>query len=265
MKPIGTMSNYGLEENAFRISPSMVHKFTSKKWLWYQEQVLGNTLFTGNTATVLGTIIHRIAEEFTKTKEVNKQGIYDYIKTFQDDPEVDIEYIQEQWEVMGQALLNYLTTFGIPDESEKEVSYNIQDNVFVAGTIDAISGDTIIDYKTTSYLNPPDKIPENYKWQLLTYAWICKKLGIEIEKIRIVWITNNIVGRISEKTGKAMKDYPSVVGTTTELITDEDIAFIDSYLHLVAETYLKAKECPELTYLLFADYRLKETKESEIN
>ena len=33
--------------------------------------------------------------------------------------------------------------------------------------------------------------------------------------------------------------------------------FIEDYLKLIGETYLKSKESPELTYLLFGDYRLK--------
>ena len=100
-------------------------------------------------------------------------------------------------------------------------------------------------------------MPQNYKVQLLTYAWIYRKLGVDIQNIRIVWITNNIVGRVSEKTGKPLKDYPSKVIPVTQVITNEDMEFIESYLKLIAETYLKAKECPELTYLLFSDYRLK--------
>lgn len=258
MKPIGTMSDYGLDGKSFRISPSMVYQFTSKKWLWYQEQVLGNSQFEGNTSTILGTIIHRIAEEFTKTKKVNKQALYDYIDTFKDRDDVDIEYIKEQFMIMGQELINYLTTFGVPDKSEKEVSFNIMENVFIAGTIDAIENDTIIDYKTTSNLTPPTKIPDSYKYQLLTYAWICKKLGMNIEKIKIVWITHNQVGRVSEKTGNPLKDYPATIATTAEVVDEDDLRFIDDYLHLVAETYLKTKENPELAYLLFADYRLKE-------
>ena len=75
--------------------------------------------------------------------------------------------------------------------------------------------------------------------------------------MRLVWITNNVVGRISEKTGKPMKDYPARVVAITQVITEDDMRFIEDYLKLIGETYLKSKESPELTYLLFGDYRLK--------
>ena len=83
-------------------------------------------------------------------------------------------------------------------------------------------------------------------------------MGVDINRIRIVWITNNIVGRVSEKTGKPLKDYPSQVIPVTQIITDEDMQFIEDYLRLIAETYLKGVEDPKLVYLLYSDYRLKE-------
>ena len=159
---------------------------------------------------------------------------------------------------MGQALIDYLRVFGVPDRSEDAIAVKLMDGVYVGGTADAVIGNTIIDFKTTSKLNVDDTyIPNNYKMQLLTYAYIYRKLGVDISSMRIVWVTNNIVGRISEKTGKPMKDYPARVVPVTQVITEDDMRFIEDYLKLIGETYLKSKESPELTYLLFGDYRLK--------
>ena len=99
LKSLDYKENYEtlIPEGNFRISPSMVAKFTEKKWEWYQSQVLGNSEFNGNTATVLGTCVHRCAEVFTKCKtEEERAFIRDeipaYINSFKDNPEVDTNY-----------------------------------------------------------------------------------------------------------------------------------------------------------------------------
>lgn len=260
LKPMNYQENYLdlLPEGSFRISPSSVAKFTEKKWEWYQENVLGNKIFEGSTSTVLGSCVHRIAESYIKTNAVDKDELYAYIDS-QSNPEIDKEYIKDQFIPMGQALIDYLRVFGIPDRSEEAIACKIVDNVYAAGTADAVIGDTLIDFKTTSKTSIDETyMPNNYKWQLLTYAYIYRKMGVDINRIRIVWITNNIVGRVSEKTGKPLKDYPSQVIPVTQVITDEDMQFIEDYLRLIAETYLKGVEDPKLVYLLYSDYRLKE-------
>ena len=247
-----------LPEGAFRISPSSVAKFNDKKWEWYQENILGNKQFLGNTASVLGTCVHRVAESYIQLGKVDKSEIYAYIDSMKDNPDVDRDYVASQFGPMGEALIDYLRVFGIPERSEETIITELEGGVYVGGTADAVIGDTLIDFKTTSKTSIEEGyIPNNYKWQLLTYAYIYRKLGVDINRVRIVWITNNIVGRISEKTGKPLKDYPAQVIPCTHCITDEDMKFIEDYLKLIAETYLASKKYPELTYLLYSDYRLK--------
>lgn len=269
LKSLDYVENYTdlIPEGNFRISPSMVSKFSDKKWEWYQNQVLSNSTFAGNTSTVLGTCVHRCAEVFSKCKNEEERAILrteipNYIDTFSMNPDVDISFCKEQWKPMGQALINYLTLYGVPERSEDKIAYKLMDGVYVGGTADAVIGDTLIDYKTTSTKEPSCVlIPNGYKMQMLAYAWVYRKLGIEINNLKLIWITQNNVNRISEKTGRAMKDYPSKVIPVTIGITNEDMEFIEDYLKLIGETYLKAKECPELTYLLFGDYRLKKGQE----
>ncbi|MBS9782736.1 MAG: hypothetical protein KGV43_02920, partial [Arcobacter sp.] len=121
---------------------------------------------------------------------------------------------------MCNALHSHLCTFGIPQKAEETVLEEILPNIYIGGTYDALLHDRVlIDYKTTSDLVAKTYIPTNYKWQLLTYAWLLKQKGIEIDTIRIIWITKNVVGRISEKTGKPMKDYPSTVSSSSYRVT----------------------------------------------
>lgn len=270
LKSLDYKENYTnlIPEGNFRISPSAVSKFSDRKWEWYQSQVLGNVTFMGNTSTVLGTCVHRCAEVFSKCKTEEERAfirdeIPSYINSFTMNPDVDVAYCLDQWRPMGQAVINFLTLYGIPERSEDAIAAKLMEGVYVGGTADALIGDTIIDYKTTSMMSPNENvIPHGYKLQLLTYAWIYRKLGIEVNNMKLIWITPNAVGRISEKTGKAMKDYPSRAIPITIGISQEDMDFIEGYLKLIGETYLKAKERPELTYLLYGDYRLKDNPNS---
>jgi hypothetical protein len=243
-------------DHKFKISPSAINKFFAKPHEWFRSEVLGEDTFLGNTASVLGTIVHFCAEEYSKTEKVDVAEIEKYIASI-DNPDVDVQYISEQWKPMGQALIDYLRTSGLPQRSEELIHYEVQPGYFVAGSADAVIGDCLVDYKSCSQLNPPTEIPPYYRYQLLTYAYIYNKLSIPINRIRIVWITNNVVGRISEKTGKPMKDYPATVGVCTETITNDDLDFIESILKLICETVETYYDNPNLAYLLFRDYRLK--------
>lgn len=246
-----------LPEGAFGISPSNVNKFFDKPHEWYREQVLGEDGFDGNTSSTLGTIVHFCGEEFATKQTVDHEEIEKYLAKEAAKPDVDGHYIESQWKVMGQALIDYLRENGIPDRVEELVKWEVIPGYFASGSADAVHGTTLIDYKTTSNMTAPDKIPYYYKYQLLTYAYIYNQLGITIDRIRIVWITHNQTGRFSEKTGKPLKDYPTTVTAVTEMITQEDLDFIESLLKLVAESVDTVKQNPDLAYLVFKDYRLK--------
>jgi hypothetical protein len=160
---------------------------------------------------------------------------------------------------MGQALINYLIKSNITGTSESMHKAEVKPGYWASGSIDLISNGMIIDYKTTSDLSPKSYIPMNYKYQLLTYAWICRQNGIPIDRISIIWVTNNVVGRISEVTGKPMKDYPTQAVQVTEQITDTDFDFIESILGMIADTVQASKDYPHLKSVLFKDPRLKQS------
>lgn len=273
-----------IPDDAFGISPSGLHRFFSEPWNWYGEMVLGNApAFQGSTSTVLGTIVHYVGEEFANTQSVDKSEIWKYIckecnipypgdvpedaddefwevyfSEFNTSELYDTQRIIEQYRPMGNALIQYLSKTGLPQHTEDLISREVLPGYYACGSADAVHGDCLIDYKTTSVMSPSEKIPFNYRLQLLTYAWIYKGMGIDINRIRIVWITNNETGRVSEKTGKPLKDYPSKVVPVTQSITQEDFEYIENILKLVAETVEKGKDCLELVHLLYKDYRLKQ-------
>lgn len=148
----------------------------------------------------------------------------------------------------------------------KEITYDeyiklIQENPSrqdVKYETEATGSGVLIDYKTTSDKTPKNYIPMHYRYQLLTYAYIYNKMGIPVDRIRIIWVTRNETNRISEKTNKPMKDYPAQAVAVTEQITEQDLLFIESILKLISETVYMYKLYPQLAYMLFKDYRLKE-------
>lgn len=274
--------------NASGISPSQIAKFFNKPHEWYQSEVLGNKTFTGNTSSYLGTIVHFIASEFATTQSVRKHLIYQYLyeelvteklqkrhpfdfesmtdfEEIEDflkdntDPEfVNVEYIFNNYRPMGNALIQFIREKGLPQEVEKLIHQEVLPGYFACGSVDAIKHKRRVqDYKTTSDLSPKDKIPYEYKLQLLVYAWILRKNGYPIDSISIIWITHNQVNRRSEVNGKPMKDYPTQVSEVIEYIDEKDFQFIESLLKLIAESLEATIKYPHLTHIIWKDYRLK--------
>ena len=271
--------NSVIPSDAFGISPSNVFKFFDKPHEWYNEQILGNTGFTGSTSTVLGTIVHYCAEQFATTQSVDKSHIYQYIANQccngiivpsnleeeeieeflvdnQHSDDIDASTILENYKPMGNAIISHLRSTGLPSRTEELISAEVIPGYYACGSADAVRGQTLIDYKTCGPTGVKSTIPYNYKLQLLTYAWIYRQNGIPISSIQIIWINRPDVDRYG-KNGNRLKDYPAAATTVTLSVDDHDIDFIESLLKLISETVAHYRANPEQAYLLFKDYRLK--------
>jgi len=255
-----------LPDGVFKISPSSFNTFMTKPHVWYREQVLGEDGFKGNTASVIGTIVHYIAEMYAKGLAVDMDEIGQYITNQKDNPDVDTAVVRSSYKAMAEVLINDYVRKNMPTEVEKFYSVDLGGGVYVGGSIDAIDGITdsiidssscVVDYKTYNSKTKPRAIPQYYKYQLLIYAYILQKNGYDIDRVRLVYVNRNIDGGISEKTNKKLKSYPPEVTVLTEVIVKEDMEFIESVLFLCRDTYLKAKEDKSLVYLLYKDWRLK--------
>lgn len=242
-------------KGAFRISASQLSKFFDRTSEWYHENLLGEEGFTGNTATNLGTAVHAGIEMFVTEGEVDWIALENHIQNIQH-PDVDNYHILEQYEPMISAVLPFVEA-NMPTEVEKFVFHKLLPGIGVGGSIDALRGDTIMDWKTTSAKTPPTRFSRNYWFQQMTYAWVLKQQGHDIRYLKLVYITQNETGRVSEKTGKPLKDYPSQVSVVTEEVTDEGLELIGSCLSLIAESVQTWHEKPELRHLLAQDMRVK--------
>lgn len=244
-----------ITKGAFRISASQVSKFFDKTSEWYHEHLLGQKSFTGNTATHLGTAVHAGIEMYVLEREVDHEAIEEYVYSITD-PEVDKDHILSQYPYMIEAALPYVDQ-NMPNEVEKFVFHEILPGIGVGGSIDALRGDTIIDWKTTGAKSPPTRFSRNYWFQQMTYAWVLKQQGVDIRFLKLVYITQNDTGRVSEKTGKPLKDYPSTYSVVTEEVTEENLELIGSCLELVATSVDMWNTQPHMRHILAQDMRLK--------
>jgi hypothetical protein len=257
-------------EGNFRIGASQVSKFFDTTSQWYRENLLGEDGFTGNTASELGNCVHAAAAMRTERGRVSYETIEAYIDTL-DPIAFDTEQIRAQYPLMVDTLLPFMES-NPTTEAEKFIYYEILPGIGAGGSIDALCGDhvvaedgtitytgevTIRDWKTSSALSPPNKFSRNYWFQQMVYSWVLKQLGITVSKIQLVYITRSVTGRVSEKTGKPLKDYPSQLAVVTEEVTDESLALIGSCLQLIAESVQAWNTQPELHHLLSQDLRLR--------
>lgn len=272
--------------DAFGISPSKLSKFITQPWNWYRTEVLGEVLFQYSTSTVLGTIIHYFAECYTKgipvatcmdniTQYLYKLSLnqteptylaylqleteerLEFLVDLSYPDEIDISYILANFRPMGRVLVSHLRLNGKPTKSEELISAEIMNNIWICGSYDAVQGDRLIDYKTTSSLTAPTSISFDYKLQLLAYAYALRQNNIHISTITIKFITHHQVDRLGAN-GKPLKDYPSTVTSVSESITEKDYEYIEGILRLVAETINLDKQHPEYRHILWKDMRLKQ-------
>ena len=234
-------------DGVFKISPSKVASFFDYPSVWYREQVLGEEIFKGNTATVLGTACHYIFEKVSKGEDICRDVMDAMIDRAAFPEDVDKEVVKASYPEIATVVVNDYLLDNIPSHVEKEVSAHIANGVYVAGTQDAVDMQRriLVDYKIVGSKPNTDSIPFKYKIQLLCYAYANHVNGVYIDRIRIVYGV------------KPTKTLPARVFVVTEQVSQDDIKLVSDTLHLIADTVIKAKEQPELVYLLFKSMSLK--------
>ena len=119
----------------------------------------------------------------------------------------------------------------------------------------------LYDYKTMGSLDSarvPTKFPRAYWFQQACYAYILTKRGYQVDYMKLVYVTRSNINRVSETTGKPLKDYPSECHVLTEEVTPELLNMIEEVLLLVAHSVQHWKDFPTHRYLLAQDFRLRQ-------
>lgn len=249
------------EDCVFKISPSAFSNFIDKPHKWYRNEVLNEDVFTHNTSSVIGTIVHYCAESVANGDEVSIKYIEEYVKSLELNEDYDPDVVLNSYREMAETLVNDYVIDRDFMEVETQYCFDMGDGFYVAGTIDRLEGCKsdcmIVDYKTYHSKIKPKTIPSYYKYQLLTYAAILKSTGYNVTRIRLVYVNRNIEGDISEKTGKRLKSYPPEVTIITETINEEDIEFIESQLELCVDSLILTEQQPDISHIIWHDPRLK--------
>lgn len=275
-----------LEPGDFRISASGIADYFSQTNTWYRDNLMGESSFNGSQATLIGSLIHFCAEQYAKQQTLtadDRQQLSNYLTKSTDQSYADhIEGTnradaEAHYKIMGQTLINDYVATNMPCCVEPFIAHEVLPGIYVGGSVDNLTNGAqmtdnnvanistdipmmIVDYKSTS--TKPTSLPSgiNFKQrlQLLTYAFVLKKeYGITTDRIRIVYTTKDDCGRVSEKTGKPLKDYPSEVKVLTEQIVTEDYEYIESIINTIAHSVKLWNTNPELRYALAQDWRLK--------
>jgi hypothetical protein len=266
------------DPTVFRIQASSIASYADYTNKWFREKLLGESGFEGSTASVAGTCVHFLAQQFSTNGVVtpeDKEEVYEYI-ALETSEMVDPDAVRTRITPMWSALKEHLLT-NPSSLDEPLVTITTQEaGVVIGGSIDSLvdltspgtkytsldevvaSGHSfkIVDYKTTSAKSQVAKFSKAYKLQLLTYAKVLKELGVRVTEIELCYITQEHIGEISEKTGKQLKSYPSQVYTLTEAVTDESIEFIESLIKIIAKSVTLFVTKPELRGIIAQDWRL---------
>lgn len=239
---MGLEYSYKAIEGKIRISPSSFYLLFDNPAKWYK-QATSMDKNIPNTNMVLGTLIHNRIEQFFKGIDISIQEEYAYRQSFANNVEVDDWEIEEKLEPMWVVLLDYFsTTEDIPVEVEQQLIYEPKsDNCYISGTYDYRSEDTIGDYKTTN--TKQTCIKTHHKLQLLVYAYLLRRNGIQIENIEVVYI-------VKPKQLKTKYNCP-IVQVFREPIEQEDMDFIINQLKMLVTRIDMCKANPELIDILF--------------
>ena len=247
------------------ISPSGASGFFSSTSQWFREFIGQDKGFEGSTASVLGTVVHFYVEAHLKgysSDTVNLAVARYHNKMLQEIDDLDIGKVKREAMGMAARVLDHLHHKGLvpllTSEHFSSVCLDEDDQVYVAGSIDLHTSNTIYDIKTTSALNPPKAMPYNYKLQQLIYAWLLKQEGYNITRVVLLYVTCPQINRVSEKTGKPLKDYPTTVSEVVHVVTDEDMLMVDGMMNLICDSIITYDTQPDLRYLIAKDYRLKD-------
>jgi hypothetical protein len=234
------------EDATFKISPSQIDNFFSSPVVWYKEQILKQKVFTGSTATELGTIIHAVAEAYAKSESTSRDEIEAYLKTIYD-PDIDKNLIRDLYPMMSEMLVNEYISTNPPTEVEYQTLAHVQGGIYVGGTVDNRTGTTIVDYKNVSTKPKTDSIPFGDKIQMMAYAFADRERGIETDRIRLVY------------TVRPTKTLPVRVFVVNHMIQESDWDLIENTLNLISESVLAIRKDPSMTHLIFKSMNLKTT------
>ena len=172
-----------VQDGEILISPSSIAQMFDNSGAWYKSYILGEKTFTGNDNTYLGSLLHHRIEEYYLKRDngyvnINKELEIAYLDSSN---ALDSWKIMESLEPMYRAWIEqYGTASKTPEIIESSYQYSPIDGVVFGGTVDAIQGDTLIDWKSSS---KSKSSLSDYRMQMYCYYFIINSKRKMIEKM----------------------------------------------------------------------------------
>ena len=236
----------------FKISPSSIGKFFDNPVLWFRENALGEKNFIASTSTVLGSIVHNLAETYVTKEPQSREECNAYIDQMaKESPDVDPDEVKTYYPGMASLLINDYVKDNLPTKVEEAIYTEVKDGIYIGGSCDAFyhspdkTNGMVLDYKTAGKKPNTETIPFGYKIQALAYAKCYEAQGYTVDRIRIVYCV------------RPTKTLPERLFVVTQQITEEDWELIDNTLELMADSILYSQEHPETIPLIFKSQKLK--------
>ena len=180
-------------DGVIRVSPSSIKDLIKNRPFWIKSNVLKIRKQDDMTNANIGTVLHAMIEGTYKglyEEEILEAGLsyFEFTNSWRVSEMLKIMY--SQWKE------TYYLTDREVKQNETWLEYQPNDKVILSGTCDRISDGVIIDYKSSG-----SKISsiDSYRGQLYLYAWIARKMGMDIHSVRVVGVPRP---RWSDKTEK---------------------------------------------------------------
>lgn len=177
-------------DGKIRLSPSSFCNFYESAGNWYKTQILKDNEFTGNTNTVVGTIIHARLGAYWSGVKVDSDTELEYISQYDANPEVDCWKVADDVDRLFEAICEEHSEFlrDKPEEVEQSLQFEIPDSeYFIGGTFDYRRKNVLGDIKTIS--TTPKAIKFNHKFQLYTYEMLRRLNDMtECDTIEVLYI-----------------------------------------------------------------------------
>ena len=149
------------------------------------------------------------------------------------------------WLLFGTAVHSIIEHHKEADHEFKEERIKIRiGNYILSGKFDLYNAETktITDYKTCSIWKVVNGDYEDWRRQLLIYAYMLQSIGFPVEKAEIIALMKDH----SKAQAKIKADYPKQpVRKITFTFTEKDFAEIESWLYRRFEEIAKAEKLPD--------------------
>ena len=226
-------------DDDYLFSVTQMNEFINNPNNFFRKVILKEDIPFANNYTTLGTLCHYAISQAHMGDGIHDFEVNEYLDSLSEF-NIDYAWVLEKFKQMQDTIIPFARNISIaePDEFEKAHLLKLDEHIYLGGTLDCRYGNVIIDYKTTSdkYISDEKELPEKYINQLYTYAYMLHQEGIAVDKVAIMYMTVPELGRISEKTGKYMKDYPCRCFVVEQYLRQEKMDEIIKQIELIKET-----------------------------